>query len=190
MTFSLLDLARKNQLSILTTYNRKFLTTPDVRNNQKAGGQTIIHKSWGPVLSHQDLISPHKIALFFAEFYRDFEPLHILLGGHRYLFPPKNHKQPQMLVFLRDRNLIPRGADHTFDALDQDARAFFTGRWLEKYAYLTPLAAGYEEVDTGRVLKWRAGPYERFHELYLLTRKEHPLLLLSCKAISIPPQTG
>jgi len=137
----------------------------------------------GPVRTHADLQSRHKVARFIAEHYRDFEPLRIHLVDHRHSFHAKNDKQRQMLAFLRDRNLIKQVADQTFEAVDQDARAFFTGRWLEEYAYFAALAAGYDEVETGRMVKWRVGPDEGFNEIDVITRKEDRLLFVSCKAI-------
>ena len=137
----------------------------------------------GPVRSHEDLQSRHKVARFIAENYHDFEPLRIHLAGHRHSFHPKSDKQRQMLAFLRDRNLVRKVADQTFEAVDQDARAFFTGRWLEEYAYFAALAAGYDEVETGRMVKWRAGPDEGYNEIDVIARKEDRLLFVSCKAI-------
>lgn len=137
----------------------------------------------GDVRSHEDLQSRHKVARFIAENYRDFEPLRLHLAGNRHSFTPRTEKQRQMLSFMCDRNLVQKVGESVFEAIDLDARSFFAGRWLEEYAYFAALAAGFDEVETGRKVRWRVGPDEGFNEIDLIARKDDRLLFVSCKAI-------
>lgn len=137
----------------------------------------------GEIRSHEELQSRHKIARFIAENYRDFEPLRLHLIGNYQRFQPRSEMQHQMLAFMRDRNLVRKTGEYRFEAVDIDTRIFFSGRWLEEYAYFAALAAGYDEVEIGRIVRWRVGSDEGVNEIDLMARKDDRLLFVSCKAI-------
>jgi hypothetical protein len=67
--------------------------------------------------------------------------------------------------------------------VDNRARRYLTGGWLEELAWLAALSAGADEAIYGQVIGWEVKGFTGENEIDLIMRKGDALSFVSCKAL-------
>ncbi len=67
--------------------------------------------------------------------------------------------------------------------IDNRAKRYLTGGWLEELAWLAAISAGADEAIYGQVVGWEVKGYTGENEIDLIMRKGDALSFVSCKAL-------
>lgn len=93
--------------------------------------------------------------------------------------------QPEMAHLLFMMEKVGLIGEHQLGgvAIDNRAKRYLSGGWLEELAWLAAIEAGADEAIYGQVVSWEFKGYTGENEIDLIMRKGGGLTFVSCKAL-------